>query len=487
MSVNASLPNFIQEPSDNPSALATHSSMETGDMRDAATLLHQFNALSLGEGSLNAGANTLTAMALTIANLAPPGSCITDGDGARVSVGMNLLVHGALSCAIIDDHVLAVLAKLQGNVYGHIRQRLARKKQRQSRVSENTLFPNKGEKDPTPTVLDTLEKNHFINDASFELEWRSLLQPPLDPDIGEITDAPVFFAGIGSTDGLDTAIGFANKGRLLIHANLTRKADVVLLESVIREVVSGCPKRKLLAAHIKGEVIATDPIGMLDGLLADGRDRGWLGRMLWLGDHADGPKFEIYDVATEPKLRRIGDWFSLAIEGVAATRLNIHKPSPMELKLPMDGEQSRWCTFLLGLDPRFPGIAGTLRPLWASLVFGLEKIAAAAPADQRIGFSPKAVEALARVLSLRMVHHREVVLEAARHKLLENLAASFRIKLMDGPHSVRDFQRRSNRIDAPTCLEVLDRLADSGTVERRGSLWQLLDPGRSKILTTVDV
>jgi hypothetical protein len=36
-------------------------------------------------------------------------------------------------------------------------------------------------------------------------------------------------------------------------------------------------------------------------------------------------------------------------------------------------------------------------------------------------------------------------------------------------------------------LEVLDRLADSGTVERRGSLWQLLDPGRSKTLTTVDV
>lgn len=466
-----------------PAALPTGD----GDMRQAALLLHQFNALALGEGSLNAGANTLTAMALTIANVAPPGSCITDGEGARVSVGMNLLVHGPLSCAIIDDYVLAVLAKLQGNVYGHIRQRLARKKQRQSRISETTLFPNKGEKDPTPTVLDRLEKNSFLNDALFESEWRNLLQPPLDPDIGEITDAPVFFAGIGSADGLDTAIGFANKGRLLVHTNLTRKADVVLLESVIREVVSGCPKRKLLAAHIKGEVIATDPVGMLDGLLADGRDRGWLGRMLWLGDHADGPKFEIYDVATEPKLRRIGDWFSLAIEDVAATRLNIHKPSPMELKLAMDGEQSRWSKFLLGLDPRCPGIAGTLRPLWASLVFGLEKIAAAAPADQRVRFSPEAVEALARLLTMRMVQHREVILGDARQKLLENLAASFRIKLLDGPHSIRDFQRRSNRTDASTCQQVLERLADSGLVERRGSLWQLLDSGRSKTLTTVNV
>lgn len=479
---------MVSSTSNHQSELTKLPSLETGDAREAALLLQQFNALALGEGSLTAGANTLTAMALTIANLAPPGSCITDGQGARVSVGMNLLVHGALSCAIIDDHVLAVLAKLQGNVYGHIRQRLARNKQRQSNVTESSLFHNKGEKDPTPTVLDRLEKNSFINDASFELEWRSLLKPPLDPEMGEITDAPVFFAGIGSADGLDTAIGFANKGRLLVHTNLTRKADAALLESVIRELVSGCPKRKLLAANIKGEVIATDPLGMLDDLLADGRDRGLLGRMLWLGDHADGPKFEIQDVeSNEPKLRRIGDLFSLAIEGVAATRLNIHKPSPIELKLVMDGEQSRWCSFLLGLESRFPGIAGTLRPLWASLVFGLEKIAAAATADQRIRFSPKAVEALARVLALRMVHHREVVLEVARQKLVENLAASFRMKLMDGPHSIRDFQRRSNRIDASTCLEVLDRLADSGTVECRGSLWQLLDPGRAKTLTTVDV
>jgi hypothetical protein len=367
---------------------------------------------------------------------------------------------------------------------------LERKKQDEGRISEAKLFPNKGEKYRPPTLLDRLEENNFIADASFELEWRSLLQPPLNPEIGEITDAPVFFAGIGSADGLDTAIGFANKGRLLVHATLTRKVDAALLERVIREVVSGCPKRTLLAVGIKGEVIATDPHGTLDDLLADGKDRGWLGRMLWLGDQADGPKFEMHEAANAmPELRRIGDWFSLAIEGVAATRLNIHKPSPMELKLSMGGgRQARWNTYLLELDSRFPGIAGTLRPLCASLVFGLEKIASAAPADQRVRFLTKHVEALARVLALRMVHHREVVLAEDRCQFIEALAANFRLKLMEGPHTVRDLMRRSDKkIDADTVRKALERLTDGGTAVVRGRSWQLADQGRSKTLATVDV
>lgn len=456
------------------------------EIQDAATLLHQFGALTLGEGNLNAGANTLAAMALAIANLAPRGSCLTDDDGTSVSVGMNLLVRGGLSCAIIDDRVLAVLQKLQDNVYAHIRQRLERGKLSESRISESNLFRNKGEKRRvSTTVLDRLEHTEeFVNEAACEAEWRRLLRPPLDPEFGEITDAPVFFAGIGSEGGLDSAIGFANKGRLLVHATLTRKVDAGLLECVIREVVSGCPKRTLLAAGIKGELIATDPHGTLDDLLVDGKDRGWLGRMLWLGDQADGPKFETHKAGSAmPGLWRIGDWFHLAIEGVVTTRLNIQNSSPLELELSINRGQARWNDFLAQLDPRFPGIAGSLRPLWASLVFGLYKIASAAPAEQRIQFSTKHVEALARVLVLRMVNARAVILEDHHWKRLERLAASFRLKLAEGPQTVRDLMRRSDKLDADTCREVLARLADSGLAVCRGREWMLAVSPPSRALT----
>jgi hypothetical protein len=54
-----------------PSGLTKLPSLETGEAREAALLLNQFDALALGEGNLTAGTNTLAAMALTIANVSP--------------------------------------------------------------------------------------------------------------------------------------------------------------------------------------------------------------------------------------------------------------------------------------------------------------------------------------------------------------------------------------------------------------------------------
>jgi hypothetical protein len=100
----------------------------------------------------------------------------------------------------------------------------------------------------------------------------------------------------------------------------------------------------------------------------------------------------------------------------------------------------------------------------------------------------KHVEALARVLALRMVHHREVVLAEDRCQFIEALAANFRLKLMEGPHTVRDLMRRSDKkIDADTVRKALERLTDGGTAVVRGRSWQLADQGRSKTLATVDV
>ena len=90
------------------------------DLQSTAKLLHQFDATALGEGDLTAGANTLAVMALAIANIAPPGSCLMDGkDGTRVPVGMGMLVSGALSCDIVSDRVLTILQSRQNHLYGH--------------------------------------------------------------------------------------------------------------------------------------------------------------------------------------------------------------------------------------------------------------------------------------------------------------------------------------------------------------------------------
>ena len=200
-------------------------------MRDAATLLHQFDALSLGEGNLTAGGNTLAAMALTLANIAPPGSCLVDDeDGTRVPVGMNVLVNGALSGSLINDRVLKVLQELQDNLFAHIRQRLERRKEGEKRITEASAFLGSQEDPAPPTVLDRLGKDDHFNEKHFEAELRTLLRPPANTGVSEITEAPVIFAGIGSVEGLHTAIGFANRGRLLVHVNLSGKKGGALLD-----------------------------------------------------------------------------------------------------------------------------------------------------------------------------------------------------------------------------------------------------------------
>jgi hypothetical protein len=458
---------------------------EKDDLQQAAALLHRFNALSLGEGDLMAGGNTLAAMAITLANIAPPGSCLVDGeDGAHVPVGMNTLVSGGLSCGLVSDRVLRVLQELQGNLLAHIRQQDERRKKGEKRITEASMFLGNDEKPPPPTVLDQLDKDAYLNEAHFEGELRGLLRAPANAGVSDITDAPVIFAGIGSVEALNSTNGFAHRGRLLAHVNLSGKNAGILLDQVCDEVVSGCPTRKQLATTVRGEVIATDPTGMLDNIVAARSGHGWMERMLWLVDHAAGPEMEITtDTKGSPQLARPAECFEAALEEIATRRLNFHMFEPMRLSYPLAAGQAEWNAFLTRLETDFPGITGTLRPLLASLVFGLSRILKAVPGECRPPFVPCEVEAFARLLALRMVNARAVALHHEHEHRLAKAASYIRMKLREGPHSARDLQRYGNDLDAATCREALARLADAGVVEFACNRWQLVTTTRTKPLT----
>jgi hypothetical protein len=445
------------------------------DLQRVATLLHRFNTLSLGDGNQMAGGNTLAAMAITLANIAPPGSCLIDQNfGTTISVGMNTLVSGGLSCGLIDDRVLKVLQELQGNLFAHIKQQVERRKKRGSRVSETSMFLGKIEESVLPTVLDQLGKNNHFNEQHFKQELRALLLPPANAGVSEITDSPVVYAGIGSVEALKNITNFAHRGRILAHINLSAKGAAALLAEVGEELASGCSKSKQLATMVRGEVIATDPAGLLETLVRKDAGHGWVERMLWLVDHAAGPEMEITDAAkTSEQLSRPCECFKAALDKIFAQRLNFHKPVPMSPQYPFTAGQAEWTTFLARLEPSFPGITGTLRPLIASLLFGFSQIISAATEEERPQLVPAEVEAFARLLALRMVNARAVMLNEHRRKLIETLAASIRLKLIEKPHTIREIQRRCNNIDADTIRIALERLADSGLVVYRGRNWQL--------------
>lgn len=455
------------------------------DLQQAAELLHRFNAQSLGEDDLIAGGNTLAAMAITIANIARPGSYLVDGEnGSRVPIGMNMLVSGGLSCGLISDGVLNVLNELQDNLLAHIRQQVERLKVNEKRISETSVFLGKGDKPVSPTVLDRLGKCDYMFESDFEVELRTLLYPPANVGVSDIADTPAFFAGIGSVDALNKTIGFAHRGRLLTHVNLSGNNAGALLDQVCDEVVSGCSKRMQLAATVRGEVIATDFMGILKNLLKKDSCHGWVERMLWLVDHAVGPEMEITAAAKSfPQLSRSSEFFKAALGEMVAQRLDFRKSQPMCLKYSVSRGQAEWIRFLARLEPSFPGITGTLRPLVASLVFGLFQIIKAAPEEGRTRLVPTEVEAFARLLALRMVNARAAILDLKRDKLIETLAAGFRLKLMEGPHTIRDLQRRSNNIDADICRLAMDRLLNRGDAVCRRGKWQLDSSIKPQVLT----
>ncbi len=68
---------------------------------------------------------------------------------------------------------------------------------------------------------------------------------------------------------------------------------------------------------------------------------------------------------------RVGECFYAALEEMVARRFNFHKPLTITYEYSVASSQADWNVFLVRYESRFPGIAGTLRPLWASLLFGL--------------------------------------------------------------------------------------------------------------------
>ena len=472
-------------------APATQLALVPSDSQAAAKLLHQFDARALGEGDLSAGANTLAMMALALANSAPPRSCLADDkEGMRIPVGMGMLVSGSLSCDLLDDRVLAVLHASQNHLYGHIRDWMEKNKIKEHRAAATgVIFPNDtGVAGSRWSPFERLDHVDFADFHEPDDMFRELLRPPKSPGTREIRDLPVMFAAVGSADTLKSVLNFAHRGRPLLHASLSDDGDPALLAKVCGEVMSGCPTRALLDGSISGQVIVTDPLGMLGDLVCgDGKGAGWLHRLLWLGDHETSPAFEMAgDANFGPKLLRTGGCFESALETVAAKRLNFNKPDPMQVVCEFSRGQTTWNAFLRGLEPRFPGITGTLRPLPASLAFGLLEMIKASEQASRPQLAMDAVTAFAQLLALRMVNAREMMVQDGRRQRLESLAASIRLKLADGPLQIREIMRKSHRLDAATCQEVLERLADSGLVVRSGSQWKLA-PSKQRQALTLDV
>jgi len=245
---------------------------------------------------------------------------------------------------------------------------------------------------------------------------------------------------------------------------------------VCNRVLDGGVQHDPLPVPVRGALLVTDSCGLLDAAIRGGGvDTEWISRLPWLTDHGAGLALEPRgDRPAMAKLDSITDRYRVALRQSWDRRLNFRTTEPTELTLNFRESQAAWVAHLATCESLFPGITAAMRPLAASLFYGLWMIRSAFPAAKEAMFDLSWVHSFAEMLAQRMVNARSLMVNDERRERIVRLSHSIRRKLEDGPQTSRDLSHRTHRLSIPECEEVLDFLKEGGFVERVADRWSLI-------------
>ena len=455
--------------------------MAPNDTRDLNDLLHAFDATRLGEGDPAAGANLLVAMAITLANIQRPGSGLVTRDGQSIAVGNSLLVTGAFSCSLICEKIISGLSARQNNLSS----RFCRGRTREigtgdSKATQAVSSDFAG--NWAEAVMQQLAHPGAITDQQANECWGALVQVPARTDIGYLRDHPVVFATGTKAAELSGQLERSHAGRPLMHMGIDGIGDFARYEHLCPAVMDGRMIAGPMSENVRGMVLVTDPNEILGEAVRSGLPSArWTSRLLWLVDGNAGPGLgDIDDDESPVRLGGIERRLETAMGLAWGNRISDRVTRPLMFECEFGESQARWIAFLKRLEPVFPGITGTARPLFATLWFGLQQMVDAAKTPDGFRVPAEQVEAFARFLVYRMSNARAVMLELAENARRRRLEMSIINKLADGPQCLRDLTRRFYRLPSAECHELLLDMEASGRVAHSKGRWQL---ARSGLLT----
>ncbi len=465
------------------------------DHQRVSRLLAAFDASTLGEGDPVAGANVLVAMAVSLANIHRPGSCLVAKDGERLAVGTSLLVSGSLSADLVSERVLSGLAEHQNNLIAHLRDWTRRAE------IEMAKSPNIRRFDPfeilekgTSSVLLGLH-NDAINSGFEAVHFcTALIASPKGHGKRDLHTRPVVYITATKPAELTKHLEHSHLGRPLIHVGIHDPAACSRFEDVCMAVMDGTLTVGALSETVRGFIIATDPFETLANIVraGDGKGASWLTRMLWLTDGTAGPEpGDITAFKPVVKLDAIQARFEAAMDNAWVARLDYTKPAPEDVECNWPRLQSEWVAFLKRMEAELPGITGTARSLLATLVFGISKLVDVWDAGDKLERYTADIAALARWLIQRMANARAAMLHSEHQARIRRVAQALALKLADGPHTQRSLIRRCRNLLSADCLLALCLLQTQGVAERtRDHHWQLSPTAaldKFQTLATIDV
>lgn len=446
---------------------------------EALNLLRSFDYSALGNGDNAAGMNVLTSMCFTLAAVAGPQAAIVSDKGESRPVGSNFLTAGSLSGEQVAWRVLDPLRTLQNNLSQNTMQGAAKSNDHLAKKLATTVGPAKSPITPEhlasakdSMLLDSLRPSEFYGE-SFQDGAARLLRPNAFSGGAEVLYRPGFYFDGLNPDLLSSQLVHCHKQHPLVHVSTGDLAQLSRVEGTCLGIMDGCSLPGKVPIHVKGFVVARTSVDVLKQFVESG-DAGWPYRTLWLVEEPLGPLSTRN--ANQVRLDRVQGRYAAALESLLAKRLG-EGPAPT-IGGYISSEQSRVVKHLKQLDQEIPGIAGALKNLFPTLIFGMYHIVNSCPAPEGFKWGLQSIASLAIHLADRMVHSFKSMLHADYLAERERILAFIHQKLAERPHSARELTRRHNKLPIPWCRLALEELRAAGAVSLEGNLWQLLDRPR---------
>lgn len=453
-------------------------------------LLSFFKATGIGEGDTNAGANSLAVMTVTLANVSRTGSGIQTKEMGHMRAGTSLLVGSGLTSSLVQDKVITEAIVCQNNLVAQIRRLRGDKIANAERKGMmSAQFPTGSTPNHAQNALYQLEqsaKESGIHPTEALQKWETVIGLPPNPRIDDLAARPKIVATARNSRDLENQLNGLHDNRPLVVLGLNSPADAAALSETCTSLLNGLLPHGDGGEMVTGNLLITDHGDVLAKIAPNAGDKTtWLGRMPWLVDGNTGPDaVEAGEGVGKIRVDDMTGYFSAALKGVLARRMNNHDASPTVHEFDLGAAQLSWVRFLQKMESRLPGITGTARSLLASLAFGLIELAGAMhksiarnpfldpPAAKDLPVKPAGVEALARWIIRRMANARAEMLGTAERERLQLLAKRIVERLCDSNQSTREIYRGLG-ISAAEAERLLFPMQKGGLLHRSEGKWGL--------------
>ena len=455
--------------------------------KEASSLHHfliAFDAQTLGEGDAIAGSAVLAASAVTLANLAQPGSGIQTPEGLLLRVGCNLLASGSLTTNLILDGVVTPVGCCQANLLRQLRRLLKDDATEASRADRGLQRkwvlsdgPNANASEQALFGLMTSGTDNPPLIGSHEDEWARVVAAAPTERLEDLVQRPRSFIAAVTPDQLEQQLPSAHRGEALVALGLNRSGDAAKFGDLCPALMDGLIPGGPSGERVRARLLVTASARILrEAATTSGDKTAWLARLVWLVEGGAGPELPSLppqdgSITTLPHLAAR---FERAVQLLLGNRLNEHEPQPVLIEGDYSGSQARWMDFLREMESSLPDITGTARTLFCSLVFGLRQLVGAAEMPKDFKYYRAGIESFARFLIHRMASARSAMLFTAQEAWKLRLKRKILARLADRRLNNRSIYHPLH-LPAAICEDLLAELEADSLVQRRGCEWERIE------------